>query len=153
MTASDEVRPEAVPGAVLFACSMNRVRSPMAAGLMRARLPGRVFVDSCGVDPAEGLDPFVVAVMAERSIDLSKERPKTFEAAGADGFDLIVCLTEEARRRAEQIAKVSAVALEYWPVEDPTLEGGGREQRLEAYRRVRDLLDRKIADRFGGLRP
>ena len=60
-----------LPGAVLFACNFNRVRSPMAAALMRLIHGDRVFVDSCGLKEGEGIDPFVVAVMDEVGADLS----------------------------------------------------------------------------------
>jgi protein-tyrosine-phosphatase len=131
---------------------MNLVRSPMAAALLKAQFPNRIFVESCGVFPADGMDPFVVAVMAERAIDLSNERPKTFEAVGAGAFDAIICLTEDAHGRALDLARLHAVDVEFWPIEDPTLETGARSHRLEAYRRVRDDLDLKIAARFTALK-
>ena len=59
--------PDRLPGAVLFACTANRVRSPMAEGLMRAFYGSQVFVDSCGVAPKEELDPFTAAVKGSRS--------------------------------------------------------------------------------------
>ncbi|HBM89246.1 MAG TPA: hypothetical protein DD437_11925, partial [Rhodobiaceae bacterium] len=64
-------------------------------------------------------------------------------------FDLIVALTPEAREKAEEVVRGEAVDVEYWPVEDPTLESGSRAQRLDAYRRLRDDLIVRIKDRFG----
>jgi protein-tyrosine-phosphatase len=128
---------------------MNKVRSPMAAGLLHRRLGQKIYVDSCGVEAADGVDPFVVAAMAEAYVDLSGRTPKTFESVGAEAFDLIVCLTEEARKGAARLARRAAVQVEFWETPDPTLEIGARDQRLQAYRRVRDELDRKIAARFG----
>jgi protein-tyrosine-phosphatase len=137
-----------LPGAVLFACTMNRVRSPMAAALMQRRFGDRVYVDSCGIREGEGIDPFVVAVMAEIGADLSEQTAKTFDQLNDGSFDLIVAMSPEAAARAEARARGVAVEIEVWPTEDPTLDGGARAQRLDAYRRVRDQIRRKIDERF-----
>ena len=67
-----------LPGSILFACSMNAVRSPMAEGLMKHYFGNRVYVDSVGVR-GEEVDPFAVTVMAEIGIDISKHKPKLFD--------------------------------------------------------------------------
>ena len=141
-----------LPGAVLFACNYNRVRSPMAEGLFRRFYGDRVFVDSCGLKPdpaAEGIDPFVVAVMDELGLDVSGHRPKAFDALEDSSFDVVISLTPEAQHRAVEMARGHAVELEYWPTHDPTLANGSREARLEAYREVRDRLSAAIRQRFG----
>ena len=137
------------PGAVLFACNLNQVRSPMAAALLQRRLGARVYVDSCGLQDGQGIDPFVVAAMAEVGIDLSEQSSKTFGDLAPDSFDLIVSLTPEAHARALNVSRGRAVDVEFWPTEDPTGEGGSRDQRMGAYRRVRDQINEKIAGRFG----
>jgi protein-tyrosine-phosphatase len=136
------------PDAVLFACNLNAVRSPMAAALLRQRLGGRTFVDSCGLKPGEEVDPFAAAAMAEVGLDLRAHRPKGFGDLEDDSFDLVVSLTPEAQHRAVELARGRAVQLEYWPIMDPTLEGGSREQRMEAYRATRRELMRRISERF-----
>ncbi|HEX5379915.1 MAG TPA: low molecular weight phosphatase family protein [Phenylobacterium sp.] len=142
------------PGAVLFACNFNRVRSPMAEALLRRVLGDRIYVDSCGLrlDPrAEegGADPFVQAVMAELSCDLSGHVPKTFDDLDDDSFDLVISLTPESQHRAVEMTRGRAAEIEYWPTFDPTLSEGSREARLAAYREVRDSLAARIAERFG----
>jgi protein-tyrosine-phosphatase len=146
---TDSAAANILPGAVLFACNLNQVRSPMAAALLQRRLGGRVYVDSCGLQHGEGIDPFVVAVMAEVGVDLSDQVSKTFAHLAPDSFDLIVTLSPEAQQRAMAVTRGRAVDVEFWPTDDPTAEGGSREQRLSAYRRVRDEIGRKIAARFG----
>lgn len=142
---------DALPDAVLFACNLNRVRSPVAATLLRRRLGGRIFVDSCGLKPdGSEPDPFVDAVMAEWGEDLSSHKAKNFEALEDGSFDLIVSLTPEAHHRAAEMARARAVNFEYWPIPDPTLETGSRDQRLDAYRRMRDDLERRLRERFPG---
>lgn len=140
-----------LPGAVLFACSYNRVRSPMAEALLKRLAGDRVFVDSCGLKPAEDEagDPFVAQVMAEIGIDMSRHRPKSFDQLSEDSFDVVVSLTPEAQHRAVELSRGSAVHLEYWPTPDPTLTTGSREAILDAYREVRDGLLARIRERFG----
>lgn len=141
------------PDAVLFACTLNRVRSPMAAALLRAGWGRRIHVDSCGVEAAGEVDPFVAAVLAERGLDASLHRPKPFEALGDGSFDLIVALSPEAHAAATAFARHLCAEVVHWPTEDPTLETGGREARLAAYRRVRDDLDARLLERFGAVAP
>ena len=132
-----------LPGAVLFACNFNRVRSPMAERLLKLTHGTRIFVDSCGLrrDEEGAPDPFVLAVMDEIGADVAHHRPKTFDELDDDAFDLVISLTPEAHHRA--------VELEYWPIHDPTLAMGSRDAVLEAYRDVRDALRMRIAARFG----
>jgi protein-tyrosine-phosphatase len=142
-----------LPGAVLFACNENRVRSAMAEALMKLHFGDRVYVDSCGVRGDEELepDPFVVAVMDELGADLTHHRAKTFDQLEDDSFDLVVSLTPEAQHQAVELARNRAVEMEYWPTHDPTLAMGARDEVLAAYREVRDALAARIRDRFGHL--
>ena len=137
-----------LPDAVLFACNLNRVRSPVAAAMLRQRVGATVFVDSCGLKPADEADPFAAAVMQEAGLDLSGHRPKGFDELEDDSFDLVISLTPEAHHRAVELARGRAVDLEYWPILDPTLEGGSREQRLAAYRAMRHEIGRRLSERF-----
>src|SRR6185312_15251453 len=134
------------PHAVLLACGMNAVRSPMAAGLLREMFGTNVYVGSAGVQKGE-LDPFAVAAMEEIGIDISRHKPMTFEELDElEGlnFDLIVTLSPEAHHRALELTRTSAVDVEYWPTVDPIDTEGSREQKLEAYRAVRDQLLNRI---------
>jgi protein-tyrosine-phosphatase len=139
------------PNAVLFACQMNAVRSPMAAALLAQMFPA-IRVASVGVAPGD-LDPFAVAVMDEVGLDISKHRPTDFEQyedlEGLD-FDLIVTLSPGAHHKAISLSHRIPARIEYWPTPDPTATEGNREQRLDAYRAVRDDLTRQIKARFGG---
>ncbi len=139
------------PQAVLFACGMNAVRSPMAAGLLQQLFGKSVYVSSAGVRKGE-LDPFAVAAMEEIGIDIAGHKPVTFEdVEDLEGlnFDLIVTLSPPAHHKALELTRTNAAAVEYWPTLDPTSVEGSREQRLEAYRSVRDELLARIRERFG----
>lgn len=139
------------PQAVLFACGQNTVRSPMALGLFRRMFSKTIHSGSAGSRKGE-LDPFAVAALDEVGIDISRHKPMTFEELeDLEGlnFDLIITLSPEAHHRALELTRTLAAAVEYWPTEDPTLTEGSREQRLEAYRQVRDQLLARITERFG----
>ncbi len=139
------------PHAVLFACGLNSVRSPMAVGLFRQLVGPASYVSSAGVRKDE-LDPFAVAALEEVGIDISRHRPMTFEELEdweGLNFDLIVTLSPEAHHKALELTRTIAADVEYWPTPDPTAVEGTREQRLSAYREVRDQLTEQIKTRFG----
>lgn len=137
------------PQSLLFACSENAVRSPMAEALGRALFGGSLYVSSVGVRAGEA-DPFVTAVMAEVGLDLSHHRPRRFEDLDDACFDAIVSLSPEAHRRALDYTRTLAIPVVQWPTADPTLQEGSRSVRLDAYRGVRDALQARIRREFEG---
>lgn len=136
-----------LPTAVLFACTLNAVRSPMAAAILRYLHGHRLFVDSVGVKARE-IDGFVVAVMEEIGIDLRAHQAKTFDELEDTSFDLVISLSPEAQHKAVEMTRVMACDVEFWPTLDPSIVEGSRESRLEVYRAVRDELMRRIKARF-----
>ncbi len=138
---------ERLPGAVLFACTENALRSPMAEAMLKHLHGRQVFVDSVGVRAGEP-DGFAIEVMAELGMELQAHKPKTFDDLDDTSFDLIVSLSPEAQHRAVEMTRSAAIELEFWHVFDPSLIEGSRERRLDAYREVRDDLFEKIQQRF-----
>jgi protein-tyrosine-phosphatase len=136
-----------LPGSVLFACTLNSIRSPMAAALMRQLHGRRVFVDSVGVRTAP-VDPFAVAVMAEIGIDLKNHQAKSFDELEDTSFDLVVSLSPDAQHSAVERTRTMACDVEFWPILDPTGLEGNREETLASYRVVRDQLQKRILERF-----
>ncbi len=138
------------PGAVLFACTMNAVRSVMAAAILHYLAGKRTYVRSAGVRAGEP-DPFVTIVMDEIGIDVSQHDPHTLQELQDTSFDLIITLSPEAHHQALELTRTMAVDVEYWSTLDATMMLGhtGREQILEYYRSVRDQLFEKIKRRFG----
>jgi protein-tyrosine-phosphatase len=136
-----------LPGSVLFCCTLNALRSPMAEGIFKLLHNRRVFVDSVGVRAGE-LDTFAVAVMDEIGIDISRHRCKTFDTLEDTSFDLIISLSPEAHHRALELTRTMACDVELWNTFDPSIVEGSRETRLDAYREVRDGLMRRIRERF-----
>ena len=139
-----KIVPAAHVSAVLFACNINAVRSAMAEAMVKSRFPGRIFTDSCGVAPGQQ-DGFAVSVMQEIGIDLSAHQPKGFDDLDCEFYDVIVSFSPEAHEKAQDITrKIDCEAL-YWPVDNLAGLQGSREERLRAYRAVRDDIVAKLA--------
>lgn len=136
-----------LPSAILFACTMNSVRSPMAAALMRHLTAKGVYVESAGVR-AGALDPLAVEAMEEIGLEIGKHKPRRFEDLEDGSFDLVITLSPEAQHKAVELTRTAATKVEYWPTIDPTAVEGSREQRLAAYRAVRDQLLERLKTRF-----
>jgi protein-tyrosine-phosphatase len=139
--------PSGIPGSVLFACTENALRSPMAEAMMKHLHGHHVYVDSVGVR-AGVLDGFAIEVMAEMGLDIGGHRPKSFDDLADTSFDVIISLSPEAQHSAVELTRSSAAKLEFWPTFDPSIVEGGREARLQAYRQVRDALMDRIRARF-----
>jgi protein-tyrosine-phosphatase len=136
------------PASVLFVCTLNAVRSPMAAALLRVQKGREIYVESAGVE-AGALDPLAVEMMAEIGISMAAHHPRSFEDLQDGSFDLVVALSPEAKAHALELGRKSATQIEHWPIMDPTGVEGTPEQRRAAYRAVRDTLGRQITARFG----
>ena len=136
-----------LPSAVLFACTMNAIRSPMAAAIMHHHFGHKIYVASCGIAAGDP-DPFVGMIMDEIGIDLKKHRPHSFEDLEDSAFDLLVTLSPEAKSRADQMSRTMAIEVENWMIADPSTTQGSREQILGAYRTVRDDIVRRVLERF-----
>ena len=136
-----------LPDAVLYSCTMNAVRSPMAEGLMKHYFGHRVYVDSVGVRLGE-TSAFVVTVMDEIGIDMSRHNPKTFDQLEDTSYGLVISLSPDAQHRAVELTRTMACELEYWQTFDATVVQGSRETILDAYREVRDSLQERMLRRF-----
>ncbi|MBY6241233.1 low molecular weight phosphatase family protein [Methylosinus sp. Sm6] len=131
------------PGAVLFACTQNAVRSPMAEALARHYFGREIYFASAGLKRGEP-DPFAVAAMDELGIDITRHKPHTFEDLEDSNFDLIVTLSPESHHKALEFTRTMAIDVVYWPTLDATAATGSRETILDAYRAVRDSLSKRI---------
>ncbi len=133
---------------ILFACNMNSVRSPIAAALMRLNATGDFRVDSAGVYEG-GLDPFVEIVMKELGVSMDNHEPKSLSEIDFGEFDVVIALTPEAAVEARR--HLPHKSIEFWDIENPSDERGGRDAILESYRRVRDDLADRLRCRFAEL--
>ncbi len=136
-----------LPGAILFVCTENAIRSPMAAALYKQIFENKSYVQSAGIRRGE-TNPFMPIVIKEKGLDLDHHQPQTLSDLQDSLFDIIITLSPEAHHQAMEMTRTMAVDVEYWPTMDPTLIDGNRDQRLDAYRACRDTLAQKIRQRF-----
>ena len=141
------VAPVILPAHVLFVCTMNAIRSPMAAAITHHFYGSKIYAASAGLMAGDP-DPFVSVVMDEIGIDLKTHRPHSLSEDDLD-FDLVVTLSEDALDSAQNLMRKQGASREHWPMPDPSLTQGGREQLLDAYRELRDGVLRKVRARFG----
>jgi protein-tyrosine-phosphatase len=144
-----QAKPRAVQS-VLFVCSRNQVRSPMAEAIARHFFGRSLYIRSAGVREGEE-DPFMQAALDEIGIDARGHKPRTIEELDdweGLNFDLAITLSPEAHHRALELTRTLSIEVEYWPTPDPTAETGSRERVLDAYRAVRDGLEERIMARF-----
>ena len=127
---------------MLFVCVQNAGRSQMAAGLVKLRSQGRIHVRSAGSLPAGEVNPAAAEALEELGVDMSEEFPKP--------------LTDEVVRAADVVITMGCgdacpiypgKRYEDWELDDP--EG----QDLEAVRRIRDEIDRRVLKLVGELLP
>jgi protein-tyrosine-phosphatase len=135
------------PGAILFMCGMNAIRSPMAEALAKSMLPKGTYIASAGVRTGER-DPFVDVVLDEVGLSIGRHQPQTLDELEDDYFDLIVTLAPEAHHVAFEFIRSFFVDVKYWSTPDPSVARGTREQILSAYREVRDHLKTLIEKRL-----
>ncbi|TXL77673.1 low molecular weight phosphatase family protein [Vineibacter terrae] len=137
-----------LPSSVLFACTLNSVRSPMAEALAKRYYGRRAYFDSAGVRAGD-LDGFTVSVLDEVGVDIHRHTVKTLDEIDPSEFELIITLSPEAHHAALELTRDAATQVEYWPTPDPSVIEDDRMRRLEAYRQVRDMLGRRMRQRFG----
>ena len=137
-----------LPSSVLFACTLNSVRSPMAEALAKRYYGRRAYFDSAGVRAGD-LDGFTVSVLDEVGVDIHRHTVKTLDQIDPSEFELIITLSPEAHHAALELTRDAATQVEYWPTPDPSVIEDDRTRRLEAYRQVRDVLGQRMRQRFG----
>src|SRR5581483_3231467 len=115
------------PRSVLFLCSLNAIRSPIAAALLRHLRGSRITVLSAGIRGGASVDGFAVAAMGELGIDIAGHRPVGLAELEDLAVELIITLSPEAHHRALELTREHRVAVEYWPIPDPTVVDGPRE--------------------------
>lgn len=130
-----------LPHGVLFACVQNSARSQMAEGLARTILPPSVRIWSAGSMPASEVNPLAVQVMREIGIDISEQRPKGFSDVPIGDVDTVVTLCSE---ETCVLVPASVPRRESWPLADPAAVDVSEEERLAAFRKVRDDIRARI---------
>ena len=132
---------------ILLVCNINSIRSPMAEAILKVWFNKKIFIDSCGIRNGR-IDHMAIEVMAENNFDLTNHNSKLFSDLESTYFDLIITFTNEAYNEVKSQTKTQDCEIEYIDIPDTSQTTGNRQQRLDSYRQVRDLLTEKLKDRF-----
>lgn len=130
-------------GKVLFLCTHNSARSQMAEGLLKELAGDRFEAHSAGTE-ATHVRSEAVAVMAEIGVDLSGAESKTLERYLDQEFEYVVTVCDDANESCPVFP--GATNRLHWSFPDPSKASGGKEERLEVYRRVRDDIRSRILE-------
>ncbi len=138
------------PMRILFLCTHNSSRSQMAEGLLRARGDGAYDVFSAGTEPRM-VHPLAIKVMQELGIDISAHRAKSLEEfRDQPPMDLVVTVCDDAAEACPYFPNARHQV--HWGFSDPSRVEGTEEERLAAFRHIRDLIATRIRQ-FLGLQP
>lgn len=126
---------------VLFLCTGNSSRSQMAEALLQDRTDHAVIARSAGSHP-KPLHPNAVRVMAERGIDISKQRSKHLDRFADERFDLVITLCDKVREVCPTFPGQPATA--HWSMADPSAEGTDAQSSYDAFVRTADEIETRI---------
>ena len=132
---------------MLFLCTHNSARSQMAEGLLRHLAGDRFEVMSAGTE-ATHVRPLAVRAMQELAIDISGQESKTLERYLGEPFDYVVTVCDEANEACPVFP--GAKRRLHWSFKDPSQATGGEEERLRAFRTVRDEIKERIEGELVG---
>ncbi|HWR50387.1 MAG TPA: arsenate reductase ArsC [Bryobacteraceae bacterium] len=130
---------------ILVLCTGNSARSQMGEGLFRHIGGGEYDVESAGTNPSR-VRPEAIAVMKEIGIDISGQRSKSVDEFAGQRFDYIVTVCDSARDKCPVFPGTAERI--HWSLEDPAAVEGGEEDRLAAFRRIRDQLRTQVKSFF-----
>ena len=126
---------------VLFLCTHNSARSQMAEGLLRDIAGDRFEVFSAGTE-ATRVRPEAISVMAEMGVDISAQKSETLDRYLGESLDLVVTVCDDANESCPVFP--GARERLHWSFPDPSKAAGGYDERLLAYRNVRDRIRARI---------
>jgi len=137
-----------LPASVLFVCTLNSIRSPMAEGMMKSRFGDEVYIQSCGLE-AGALSDLMVAVMREKDIDMSAHKSKTLAEIADTSFDVVVAFNTDAAAAVRAVFDDSDTEIVIWPTPDPTQGAMDVRAMMNNFRAVRDVVEMRIGNKFG----
>jgi arsenate reductase len=126
---------------VLILCTGNSARSQMAEGLLRRSGGMGYEVFSAGTKPA-GVNPLAIEAMREKGIDISKQRSKSVAEFAGQEFAIVITVCDNAAEECPVFP--GAPQRMHWSLPDPAAVSGTQEEKLGAFRKVRDELEQRI---------
>jgi len=136
------------PNSILFVCYLNSIRSPIAEGLMKKRFGRSLYVQSAGLASGE-LDDLMVAVMAEKGIDMSDHKSRILSDLGDTNYDMVIAFTKNAAEAAKAMFEGTDTKVETWLVPDPAAGSLDVRAIMNNYRAIRDFIEGKLVLQFG----
>ncbi|MFV0430547.1 MAG: low molecular weight phosphatase family protein [Alphaproteobacteria bacterium] len=128
--------------AILFVCSYNSVRSPMAAALLSHLSHKPFYVQSAGIE-LKDIDGYAIAVLKEEGLDISHHQGQVLANIRDRNFDKVIALSEAAYSAAQKWIGSYAIDLEYWNIDEP-IYSPKREETLASFRHIRNELKTQI---------
>jgi arsenate reductase len=129
---------------VLFLCTGNSCRSQMAEGFLKQWGGDKFVAHSAGTEPAERTHPLAVQVMAEKGIDISKQKPKNVsQYLGRLPVRHLVIVCDGANEKCPRIFP-GMMNRHFWPFDDPATFKGSPTATVEKFRTVRDEIEARI---------
>ena len=128
---------------VLFICTRNSARSQMAEGLINHDLAGKVQAFSAGIEPSF-VHPLAIAVMKEVGIDISRHRSKSIDEFADEKFDFVITLCDQAAESCPIF--FGGVQRIHMGLPNPAAVSGNPEEKMAAFRKVRDQIREEIVD-------
>lgn len=132
--------------AVLFVCSYNSVRSPMAAAILQELSTQPIYIQSAGVQ-VKDIDGFAIAVLKEEGKDISTHKGQSLDLLNDRSFDKVIALSAEAFKVTKKWAKGYAIEVEYWDITKPEYYDS-REETLALFRQIREQITAHIRTSF-----
>jgi arsenate reductase len=126
---------------ILVLCTGNSARSQIGEGLFRHEGGEAYDVASAGTKPSR-VRPEAIAVMKELGIDISGHRSKSVNEFEGQSFDYVVTVCDNARDNCPVFP--AGTSRLHWSFEDPAAVEGTEEQRLAAFRRIRDQIHERV---------
>ena len=126
---------------VLIVCTGNSARSQMVEGLIRHEAGDRFEVYSAGTHPAP-VRPEAVTVMGELGVDISGQRSKPVREFKGQTFDFVITVCDKAREECPAFS--GGPKRLHWPFEDPAAFTGIGDERVHAFRRLRDKIHARV---------
>lgn len=128
---------------VLILCTGNSARSQMAEGLLRHDAGESYQVFSAGTKPSY-VRPEAIAVMHEIGIDISRQRSKSLDEFAGHEFDCVITVCDNARESCPVFT--AGTKRIHCSFEDPAAVSGSEDERLAAFRHIRDELRSRLRD-------
>ena len=128
---------------VLVLCTGNSARSQMAEGLLRDLAGDRFEVFSAGTKPGR-VRPEAIAAMRELGIDISGHRSKSVDEFAQQPLDYVITVCDNARESCPVYP--ASVQRIHWSFEDPAAVTGSEEERMKAFREIRDQIRARLIE-------